>query len=610
MPNILSTFITNLILLKQDFIGITFSLQSFVNFFFSILFVFVYIVFLFFFGEKIIKLLKYSSQALQDSLIKIALGHIFFSTGIFILGLFSILTPTIISCYTIIVLIFSFIPLEMKNFIDTKKQWGMLFQKMWKENRLLTITLLLFLTVGFLRLLVPEINSDATYYHHDYPQEYIRIHSLMEKPEGILLYLTTPQLGQMIYIITQLLQLENASRVIHFTFYILTFLALLVVSSVINKKQAVLYYIFPALFFASSFTVVHLMSSGYVDAQCLFCWILSLSILVKKQLSKKDIFISAILFSGALASKIQVLPLLPAIITYILIATKKQKIQFASLFFFIALIFPSLWYLRSFILTGSLFFPAAEGLSITSLISQLFSLSTIKSKALGLIINYNPFVIFSFLTVIVFILIKRIKSSNYLVLAVLLFANYLFLPILYFFGRFLLFLFSILSLTARDLPKAFTKNKLFFLAICFFSFLLLAYYFISTALILPYGLGWADTNAYLTRVLVVDGLSYYDFNHLFSSHISKRDTVGVDILGRAEGFGFLYANFIPHDVHFFISPRDSFTKLEKENITKLVLKAEDVETFCKVWRLTECTKDHYQLIASYDPAQQYLYELK
>lgn len=609
MRNPFYSILQNISYLRHDFTGITVSVPTVILFVLSVCFVAIYLFFLFAFGEKLRKVFKLSfSNTLEQSLVVIAVGHIVFSTGIALLGFFSLLTPAILFIYSAILLFFAFFRFPKKIFINTVHVWQTFFKETFRKNRVETILFFLFVLIVVLRLLLPEINSDAIYYHHDYPQEYIRIHSLMEQPRGTLLYLVTPQLGQMVYIITQLLNLTIAPRMIHLSFYFLDFLVLMLFGLQQAKKQSIA-FLLPALLFASSSTVVHLASSGYADSQCLFLWTLSLFMILKKPLSQKNIFLSALLFSGALASKIQVLPILPATLAFIFLSVPKQKIKFIFFFFLISFIFPLLWYVRSFVLTGSFLFPEAGITTIHSILTELLSFSIVKQKLFGFVINYNPFILLSFFVVLVLSL-KQKLLNNRLLFALLLLANYALLPLFYYFGRYLLFLFSAFSLTANDLPVSLVKNKLILPLVYTFCFVLFSYYFVSSMLLLPYGFGWADMHAYLSRTLIIDGLSYYDFTNTFSRQINKTDVVGVDINGGAGGFGFLYANFIPRDVHYFITPGESFTRLKQNGVTKLVLKNEDVQTFCMLWKLKQCTPDRYQLLAQYLPAKQYLYKLK
>ncbi len=131
------------------------------------------------------------------------------------------------------------------------------------------------------------------------------------------------------------------------------------------------------------------------------------------------------------------------------------------------------------------------------------------------------------------------------------------------------------------------------------------YYSISTLLILPYGLGWADRDKYISAVLAKDNSSYFDHDHLFSKWIRTNDLVATYKIE-----GFYYADFKYADVRDLMTgEKKDFNIFTRKGATKLLIRGGDINWFCSELKLKNCNKN-LKLLARYKLSSQYLYELR
>ena len=610
MLNPLSFTLQNIHYFQQDFSGIRFNEGIFL-WLLSFLGVVVFLFLLYLIGTCIRLLIFRISftQELLNMLLSLALGHIFFSTGIAILGCFSLFTTAGIISYLFGVAILTSIgllKLKGEQSINSKKS-AVFFTTLYKKNKVGCIFLVLFLLLGLTKLLVPEIGVDAIYYHFDYPLEYLRIHSMMEYPKGTQTFLTTPQLGQMLNVVLLFFHLIPGLRILHFLFFLCVTLLLLIIGT---ARKITSVSILPALLFAASPTVIGVMGSGYMDMEWILCWLLAFYFVTSQKLTKKMLILIGVIFGGTLAAKIQALPFFLTLVAIIFLRVKNTRLSSIILFTTFSFLISSLWYIRSIIITGSPIFyyhaPQTFSDHIGLLVESNYP-EILRVKLMSLFSNYHPFIIFSlFLSVIIIIIKKNIKQiSSQLVFALLLLINYSFLPILYFTGRFWLFGYSVFSTTTSQLPIKLMQKKWFALPLWSITLITFFYYFVNSLLIIPYGLGWADTNKYLTRVLPSNNASYYDFDHLFSPFIKETDVIGTYTIN-----GFLYANFSHRDIAYVVTQHDSFDNFKRAGFTKLLIKHGDMEWFCGQLELTGCSPNKYTFLSYYAPAQQYLYALK
>ncbi|MEK7502626.1 MAG: hypothetical protein AAB609_03805 [Patescibacteria group bacterium] len=602
--------------LRQDFIGIGINFFIIFNLLINILIPVILIIIFYLIGSKI-KFLLYKNENLpeQEIFIKIALGYILSGSGLAILGFLSLLSPLIITVYLIIITAVALFPIKTSTagFIDLKKFTKKLIND-FKIHKWIFIWTTLFIFIAFIKLQSPEIREDQ--YHTDLPVQYLKNHSIMLPSREQIMVSASPQLAEMSYMVAIFIGSKEATRYIHFTFYILV---LLVLYSISRDKHYKLTILAP-LIFATAPEVIREASSQYTDFQWIFLFLLSVIILTRsKLLDTKLIALSGFIFGGMIATKLWTIAFIAVPLLYILIINYKTKIKATKYIFnfvLFSLIAPSIWFLRSFILTGSPVYPAFGKREILEG-TVGFGISNYISFNYGLI---NPVILklFSpifFLGIVIFIYklkdnLNDLKKNKLFYFFVLLFILYAFIN--YPYGRYLLGLYSIaVIIVSISLYKIVLRYKLFKYLISVVLFLLFFYYFLNSVLVLPYGIGIADKNKYLTRILSRDNSSYYDFDHKFNKFITKDDFVATYGI-----FGYYYAYFNYIDVSYIFEKKNmSFGTLKENKITKLFIKNEDVSSFCNKLKLASCTSEKYILISyfsavPYSGASYYLYEIK
>jgi len=319
-----------------------------------------------------------------------------------------------------------------------------------------------------------------------------------------------------------------------------------------------------------------------------------------------------------LATKLWTIVFIPVAITYLFIILKNETIGKKILnllnFVFFILIAPLLWFLRSFILTGNPLYPAFT--NQTLLDSTKWNLPL--SHYLG--INYaildpsyylNVFSPLFFLGIILavyrfrdnFSLIKKLSIFKYLLILLIV---YLF--IIYPYGRYLLGLYVLLIfLAAFGLHNFLSKFKRFKYLIYLVVLVIFSHYLINSMLALPYSLGMANKNNYLSRILIRDNSSYYDFGNKFNKYIS-----GNDLVAMYNFHGYYYADFKYIDINYIFDNKNRDFKLLKEKgVTKILIRGGDIKWFCEKIKINDCKSGNYSPISNYlVHPYYYLYNIK
>ncbi|MEK7572918.1 MAG: hypothetical protein AAB531_00685 [Patescibacteria group bacterium] len=608
---LLENLINNFTYLTEDFIGYSLDYSFFIQIAINLLLAFLIVLVMYFLGRRV----RHFFLKKENILIDIAIGNIILGTGVFFLGTFSSLYPQVLIFTLLLLLLFSLISIRFakSGLLSLTKYFNQTYKDM-RKNKLLAAFILLFIFLAFIRLLIPETREDQ--YHTDLPAIYLREHTIMIPSKEPIRVSASPLLSEMVYSIPVVLNQKEAARYIHFLFYILCILALYSIS----KSKKYKFAIFAPLLFASAPEIIKETSSQHADFQIIFFLLTSVLMLISnKSLNPKNIAISGFLFGGMLATRLWTIPFILVPLLYILVTEKilKDKLRRILIFLGLSLIAPSVWYLRSFILMGNPVFPAFSPVQTleTSFTIQYNLSNYIKPNSY--LMNPDILKVFSplfflgiFLTIINFSTFLKMlgKLSVSLIFLIFLieisFLNY---P----YGRYLLGFYSIAVIVVSFQIFRFIKNKYFNLLFFSLSFLVFSYYFINSLLILPYSLGWADKNKYLTRVLSKDNSSYYDFNYSFDKFITKSDLVATYTVG-----GYYYANFDYIDINYIFNKNSrSFELLKKNKVTKLFIKGGDMEWFCKKISLTNCNSGQYRLLSYYSAIphsanEYYLYEIK
>lgn len=609
--SLISNLNNNLKFLIQDYIGLQINYEYMTNVFSSFLLSSLSLPFIFLTGFRIRKLFfKNVSKSIYKYFVDFSLGYISISSLIGILGFTSFFNRNYLLLLLIFVILTSIMSLR-KTVVYLKKLNSCLKDsiKYLYKNKFVFVFLLMFIFLAQINLINLEIREDQ--YHIDFSKMYLQKNTIMIEPKEQLEVSGAPMLSEMYYAIGLIFNLKEFARFTHFYFYLLILLTLITFA----KKNENKFAIYAPIIFASAPVIIKETSSAYVDFQWIFCFILSS--LVIRQKFKHNIIVAGIITGGMLAGKLWTIPFLSVYIFYIYLLNRRNKIldiiKKIFLFTFFTFLISSLWYLRSYLLTGSPIFPVMINQS-----NNAFTLASKFEKYIGL--NY-PFInIFSYLNVysplfyfgLILFFYKFKKNISVLIkneISLFLFLMvFLFIFIHYPFGRYTMgiyVLFSIFSsIGINNFHLKFSKGKYItgIFLLCIFT-----YYFLNSLMQLPYAIGFANENKYLTRILSRDGSSYYNFDKKFEKHFNKNDCIATYKI-----FGFYYADFCYSDVNFILNKEEkSLNTIKRKGFTKLLTKMENAEGFCKKEKIKNCDYNNFKLIDSYMGINNYyLYELK
>ncbi len=613
--NLFHNVASNYNFFREDFVGLSVNFSGVGDFFLHILIAAAIFIIFYLFGEKLRKLF-FKENKKYNFFVSIALGYIVTGTGIGLLGAFSLLQKEVIWGYLIVIL------LVASYRFPLVKVFKVIFRKKSIKNwipglppgmtKVVVWGVILFVSIAFLRLMTPEITEDG--YHTDLPRFYFATQTSIHETRELLHVIPYPQLAEMVYLIPLFLGDKEAVRFIHFGFYLLIILLLFAIA---KQKESSFANLAPLLFVTAPI-MVRYSSSQYVDFFMVFSFLLSL-IILQKNASEKIIILSGIIFGSVLSIKMWTLIYMPVVIIYLILLNRQLKVldvlRLVMIFVTAVLSVPLVWYIRAFIITGNPIYPIFSKLEYLEISNNL---APVAANYFGF--NWNMFafenmVVYSplfFLGVIFFIfsyrqVIKRVKKLSLFMFFILLMSEQLIVRVDL--GRYLIAWYTIaIVIVSAGVSVVLHKNIVTRFVFILIYLVLFLYYFLNTMCMLPYGFGWSDKNAYLTRVLGRDNASYYDFDHLFNKWISNKDLVATDGI-----VNFYYADFQYIDIgYIFTKDRRSFDLLRQKGVTKLLVKGGDIEWFCKRLALTQCDRDKVKLLATWpaDTRKYNLYELK
>jgi len=612
--NIFSNIINNYNYLQQDFIGFTLNIHIILNLLIGTLIPIILITIFYLIGIKIKFVFSKDTYETIDFFIKTALGFIFTASGVLILGMTGILYLNILYVYLCAIFLIAIFPLSsLKKRLSIIKTIYIEYREQFLKYKWTNIAILVFVLISFLRLIPPETGVDALWYHTDYPRIYLQSHSMMTiDPKSKYYPAVTPTLSDMLYVITESISAKDSSRFIHFGFYLLVLLEFLIIF-----KKRFPFIPYAVLLFVTSPIIIRVSSSAYAEFPWVFFWLPAIFLItLTNKHNLKDIILPAILLGGVLATKLWMLPFFGVFFLYLLIANfsenKIKLFKLLTVFTLLTFSIPFLWYLRAFLVTGNPLFPAFWNYYDGSTISPInfyFNTEGIKARIFS-VANFSPLSFIGFIFLIPFLKNPKefkLKMKNFVLFIVILTIIQLILN--YSYHRFIIPFYSIFVIVlAIEIEKFININKYFkYFFYLLFSCLFL-YYFINTLLIIPYGLGWANKNNYLTRIISRDNSNYFDYNYQFSKHISNKNVVATYGL-----WGFYYGNFNYLYTEDIFKKDRSLNALSKRGADKLLLLGGDIDWFCKTENLTDCSINKYKLLTNYKftttLSSQYLYQL-
>lgn len=290
-------------------------------------------------------------------LLAISIG--IFSYIIFFLGIFGLLYKPVlitISILFILALVFYF----RHNFIKSKID----LLKNKKENIIILILILIIIQtiVNLIGALGPELGFDALWYHLTIPKNYLINHKIYYIPGGLLYYSAMPKLAEMLYAAGLAFGYAALPKLIHFSFGILSGIALYLFSrKIISKKYSLL----AVLIFYSNLVVGWESITAYIDLVRTFFELMALWGFINwiENKNKKWFIISAIILGFSITTKYLSLGTLIIflILNSLYLLSQKKSIKNMSIlnmFYLLLALIPVVpWIIFSYLNTGHLFYP-------------------------------------------------------------------------------------------------------------------------------------------------------------------------------------------------------------------------------------------------------------
>lgn len=469
------------------------------------------------------------------------------------------------------------------------------------RNKLFLIFLFVFLAQAFVNLigtLGPELAFDALWYHLTLPKIWLTSHRIFFIPGGLLYYSPMPKLAEMLFISGLAFGSELISKLIHYSFGLLTCLAIYKLS---RKFFNSLISFVAVLIFYSNLVVGWESITAYIDLTRTLFEIMALWGFINWQSweKKKWLFISAIMLGLGITTKL--LSVGSLIIFSILIFYKalenyrlNQDAAIRSFFVYwiIAIAIPLPWLIFAYIHTGNPVYPfftqtyqiSPEPFSLVGFFNETWNIFTHSPDPLSPIyIMFFPLIIYVFPK-----LKKKLKIIALYSLASIF--TWYFTPRTGG-GRFMLAYLPAFSIVCAAVINFFIGSKKRFttilpkfliLLVILVSLASMVYRFAANAKYIPVILGNKSKGEFLTNHLNFSFGDFYDTDGYFEKKIKQADKVLL------LGFHNLYYVNFP-----FV---DSSWILEGERFNYIALQGTKLPTQFNNWNLIyNNSKSHVQL---------------
>jgi len=525
----------------------------------------------------------------------LAILIVIYSYLIFAVGLLGILyKPIIILITTIYILITVYyyrkqIKMNLLRCFETFKEIQKSPVNSIKRNLLLIILLSMLLSQGIVNLIGafgPELVFDALWYHLAIPKLYLENHSLFYVPGGLLYYSLMPKLTEMLYVGALALNGETLAKLIHFSFGLLSLIALYKLSRIFFIPKISLIAV---VVFYSNLVVGWQSTTAYVDLARTFFEIMALWGFVNwwKKGEKKWLVESAVMLGLAVSTKLLALGSL-IIFTVLLVYTlffknpPRRSHGFADaqpatvrgaaiiklfVYWVICLLIPLPWFVFSFVNTGNPIYPFFTEIYKVGFDMELLNPIRFVRDVWGMFIKLSDpispmYIIFLPLIVILF---KKFKPDIKLI------AIYSFLAIVVWYvtprtggGRFILPYLTIFSVLIAAIVEK-TKDKIFRLilinVIIIVSFISIIYRGVANAKYIPAIFSLQSKSDFLEKHLNFSFGDFYDIDGYFKNNIKQEDTVLL------YGFHNLYYVDFPFIDSSWVKKGDTFNFIASQNIS-------------------------------------------
>ncbi|HVT00814.1 MAG TPA: glycosyltransferase family 39 protein, partial [Patescibacteria group bacterium] len=439
-----------------------------------------------------------------------------YSYAIFLLGLIHFLNAFSLSIVSILFL-FSCLYLSLRavHRLPSFKS----VQKLNIQEKLGALLIIVLSIVNFIGALGPETSFDALWYHLTIPKIFILYNKIFFIPGGLLYYSTMPKLVDILYIPALYFHVDFATRLLSFSFYILTLILIYITARLLLPKW---FSILAVLIYASNLVVDWQATVSFIDSARTFFECLSVYYLIKFIVEKREQDLTKIGVSLGLAVATKILAigsLFPVSVVLFVDGVNLKKIIKVI---FISILIPFPWLVFSYIYTGypfypffSSYFPSAPGIDLLAPIKLLRSpdpISPIYFICLPLIFfYYKKF---------------NIKIKYLFVYSMLSFIIWWIFPQTGG-GRFIMAYLPAYSVLVAALLYYVNKKLAVFLVFIIFIIgtISTVYRFGANAKYLPFLLGQESRSAFLVKNLNYKFGDFYDTDNYFANHIHSGDRV-------------------------------------------------------------------------------------
>lgn len=509
--------------------------------------------------------------------------------------------------YLLLLLFFykSFIKKIFTQFLNSfKKRQEFLLNNKYKLSFFL---ISLFVVQGLINLvgaLGPELSFDALWYHLTFPKLYLSNNAIIHTVGGHFYYSYMPKLTEMLYVSALSFGDEVLVKTIHFSFGILSSVALYKLSrKFLSEKMSLLVVVV----FYSNLVVSWESITAYIDLARTFFEVLALFaflIWMEKRPSfakasegneKRWFIISAIMLGLAIATKVLALQSLIIFIFLIVIyfiRNKKptKKIFTHSLVYScIALFVPLPWFVFSYINTGNPIYPFFTNVYKVNIGSSLIDPLRFITDIWNLLVKaedpISPLYIIFFPLILIFF--KRFKFELKII------SVYSLLSLILWYitprtggGRFILpYLPAFSLIVVCALKEVWTIKLMRILCLIltiFVSLTSIVYRGIANGKYLPVVLGKQSKSEFLSKNLNFSYGDFYDTDEYFKNQITSKDKVLL------YGFHNIYYAEFPFIESSFVKSGDKFNHVATQN--------SDLPERFRYWNLIyENNKTHVKL---------------
>lgn len=476
-----------------------------------------------------------------------------YSYLIFILGISGNLHRNIIILITTLFLSISFILFKnniARSYLRLKRE----IAKWSKQSTFIFLLILIQSFINFIGAVGPELSFDALWYHLTLPKLFLEQNSLYFIEGNLLYYSLFPKLGETYYVTALAIEGELLAKIVHFTFGILTLIALYKFSRLLLNH---FYSLVSVVIFSSNLVFAWQSTTAYIDLFRTFFELLALWAFIKRDVIKNG------LFNGfAISSKLLSFGSIPIFILLYIIFEKASLNKILK-FILIAFMIPLPWFIYSYLNSGHIFYPLFTGLYPDNFVLD-FNPIRIGSDALNLFLySADPISpIYLILTPFAIILYKRL-DRNLKILAI-----YSLLSLIVWYviprtggGRFILpYLpaFSVLSATIIFRLKP-NLQKFLIILVILISLITIFYRGIANYKFIPVILGQQTKQQFLSENLNFKFGDFYDIDGYLGKAIKEDDRVLL------YGFHNLYYIDFPFIDSSWVEKGDKFNFIAVQN---------------------------------------------